>query len=172
MNARPVPPRIVPTGPCKENILAGDDVDLTRFPVRLLHEQDGGRYFGTYGFHVVRTPDERWTSWSVSRTMLHGRNTLVGPAMPQQHLGMIHRTWAERGGRTPWAMVLGAPPAALAAARSTTPIPSTCVDRSSRTGPTTDSPRGTAAGPSRIATPRTRCRSAASADRRAAPGRR
>ncbi|MFF9453427.1 UbiD family decarboxylase [Streptomyces flaveolus] len=116
MNARPVPPRIVPTGPCKQNILTGDDVDLTRFPVPLLHEQDGGRYFGTYGFHVVRTPDERWTSWSVSRAMLHGRNTLVGPAMPQQHLGMIHRMWAERGERTPWAMVLGAPPAALAAA--------------------------------------------------------
>ncbi|MEV0277471.1 UbiD family decarboxylase [Streptomyces sp. NPDC050610] len=116
MKAEPVAPRVVETGPCKENIRTGDDVDLERFPVPLLHEHDGGRYFGTYGFHVVRTPDERWTSWSVSRAMLHGRNTLVGPAMPQQHLGMIHQMWRERGERTPWAMVLGAPPAALAAA--------------------------------------------------------
>ncbi|MFF0459211.1 UbiD family decarboxylase [Streptomyces mexicanus] len=116
MHADPVPPRVVATGPCKENVVTGDDVDLERFPVPLLHAQDGGRYFGTYGFHVVRTPDGRWTSWSVSRTMLHGRTTLVGPAMPQQHLGMIHGMWRERGERTPWAMVLGAPPAALAAA--------------------------------------------------------
>ncbi|GGY67824.1 UbiD-like decarboxylase [Streptomyces geysiriensis] len=137
MRAAPVPPRVVPTGPCKENVLTGDDVDLTRFPVPLLHQQDGGRYFGTYGFHVVRTPDERWTSWSVSRTMLHGPSTLVGPAMPQQHLGMIHRMWAERGERTPWAMVLGAPPAALAAAGM--PLPAE-VDESGYVGALTGSP--------------------------------
>ncbi|MFI8997308.1 UbiD family decarboxylase [Streptomyces sp. NPDC053542] len=116
MHADPVPPRVVESGPCKENVLTGDDVDLERFPVPLLHQQDGGRYFGTYGFHVVRSPDGRWTSWSVSRTMLHGRTTLVGPAMPQQHIGMIHAMWREKGLPTPWAMVLGAPPAALAAA--------------------------------------------------------
>ncbi|MFB7588710.1 UbiD family decarboxylase [Streptomyces sp. NPDC056169] len=116
MHADPVPPRVVETGPCKENVLTGDDVDLERFPVPLLHQEDGGRYVGTYGFHVVRSPDGRWTSWSVSRTMLHGRTTLVGPAMAQQHLGMIHAMWREKGLPTPWAMVLGAPPAALAAA--------------------------------------------------------
>ncbi|WP_369199454.1 UbiD family decarboxylase [Streptomyces sp. PU-14G] len=116
MHADPVPPRVVGDGPCKENVLTGDDVDLERFPVPLLHEQDGGRYFGTYGFHVVRTPDGAWTSWSVARTMLNTRNTLVGPAMPQQHIGMIHQMWRDKGERTPWAMVLGAPPAALAAA--------------------------------------------------------
>ncbi|WP_030263720.1 UbiD family decarboxylase [Streptomyces violens] len=116
MHADPVAPRVVETGPCKENVLTGDDVDLERFPVPLLHQQDGGRYFGTYGFHVVRSPDGRWTSWSVSRTMLNGRTTLVGPAMPQQHIGMIHAMWREKGLPTPWAMVLGAPPAALAAA--------------------------------------------------------
>ncbi|MFF0965770.1 UbiD family decarboxylase [Streptomyces sp. NPDC003703] len=137
MDAAPVPPRIVPTGPCKENVLTGDAVDLTRFPVPLLHQQDGGRYFGTYGFHVVRTPDGSWTSWSVSRTMLHGPTTLVGPAMPQQHLGMIHRMWRERGERTPWAMVLGAPPAALAAAGM--PLPAE-VDEDGYVGALTGTP--------------------------------
>ncbi|WP_218000928.1 UbiD family decarboxylase [Nocardia aobensis] len=116
MHSEPLSPRVVEDGPCLENVVQGADVDLERFPVPLLHEQDGGRYFGTYGFHVVRTPDGEWTSWSVARTMLHGRNTLVGPAMPQQHIGMIHTMWRDRGLRTPWAMVLGAPPAALAAA--------------------------------------------------------
>ncbi|RYF58042.1 MAG: UbiD family decarboxylase [Comamonadaceae bacterium] len=116
MHAEPIAPKVVETGPCKENILRGDEVDLTKFPVPLLHEQDGGRYFGTYGFHVVRSPEGDWTSWSVARTMLHGRNTLVGPVMPKQHIGLIHEMWRTKGERTPWAMVLGAPPAALAAA--------------------------------------------------------
>lgn len=112
----PIPPKRVKSGPCKENVWRGDEVDLTRFPVPLLHAEDGGRYFGTYGFHVVRTPDRRWTSWSVARTMLVDRTRLTGPAMPQQHIGMIRQEWADRGEPTPWAMVLGAPPAALAAA--------------------------------------------------------
>ncbi|WNE99690.1 UbiD family decarboxylase [Streptomyces luomodiensis] len=137
MHADPVAPRVVDTGPCKENVLTGDDVDLERFPVPLLHERDGGRYLGTYGFHVVATPDGRWTSWSISRTMLHGRTTLVGPCMPQQHLGAIHRMWRERGERTPWAMVLGAPPAALAAAGM--PLPAE-VDESGYVGALTGSP--------------------------------
>ncbi|MFE7662362.1 UbiD family decarboxylase [Streptomyces celluloflavus] len=116
LHAVPVPPVVVADGPCKENIHRGDDVDLERFPVPLLHQGDGGRYLGTYGFHIVRSPDGSWTNWSVGRTMLRDRTTLVGPAMPQQHLGMIREMWRERGEPTPWAMVLGAPPAALAAA--------------------------------------------------------
>lgn len=137
MHAEPLPPRVVETGPCKENVLTGDAVDLERFPVPLLHQHDGGRYLGTYGFHVVRTPDGRWTSWSVSRTMLHGRTTMVGPAMPRQHLGMIHNMWREKGLPTPWAMVLGAPPAALAAAGM--PLPAE-VDESGYVGALAGSP--------------------------------
>lgn len=116
MHADPLSPVTTADAPCKEHVQLGDDVDLERFPVPLLHQEDGGRYFGTYGFHVVASPNGTWTSWSISRTMLHGRTTLVGPAMPQQHLGMIHAMWRERGLPTPWAMVLGAPPAAVAAA--------------------------------------------------------
>lgn len=116
MHANPVEPVVVPTGPCRQNVRTGDEVDLEKFPVPLLHQEDGGRYFGTYGFHIVRSPDGEWTSWSVARTMLRDRTTLVGPAMPQQHIGMIHEMWRQRGEHTPWAMVLGAPPAALAAA--------------------------------------------------------
>ncbi|MCB5908935.1 UbiD family decarboxylase [Streptomyces pinistramenti] len=116
MHATPLPPTVTTHAPCKENIRTGDAVDLESLPVPLLHQEDGGRYLGTYGFHVVRSPDGTWTSWSVARTMLHGRTTLVGPAMPQQHLGMIHEMWRAQGLPTPWAMVFGAPPAALAAA--------------------------------------------------------
>ena len=116
MHATPIPPRVVETGPVHQNIKLGDAVDLEQFPVPLLHMQDGGRYFGTYGFHVVQTPDGSWTSWSISRAMLRDRASLVGPAMPQQHLGMIHRMWRERGEPTPWAFVVGAPPASIIAA--------------------------------------------------------
>ncbi len=114
--AAPRHPVRVPTGPCKENIRKGADVDLTRFPVPRLHAEDGGKYFGTYGMHIVQSPDGSWDSWSVGRLMLRDKNSLVGPTMPQQHIGMIREMWAKKGLNTPWAMALGVPPAALAVA--------------------------------------------------------
>ncbi len=116
MRAEPIAPRRLERGPVQENVWLGEQVDLTRFPVPLLHEQDGGRYFGTYGFHVVQTPDGSWDSWSVGRLMLVDRNTLAGPTIPTQHIGIIREQWRRQGKPTPWAMALGAPPAALAAA--------------------------------------------------------
>ncbi|MFI0191638.1 UbiD family decarboxylase [Streptomyces sp. NPDC017082] len=137
MHADPVAPVEVATGPCKQNVRTGDDVDLELFPVPLLHQEDGGRYFGTYGLHVVRTPDGSWTSWSVARTTLRDRRTLVGPAMAQQHVGMIREAWRETGRHTLWAMVPGAPPAALAAAGM--PLPAH-VDEDGYVGALTGSP--------------------------------
>jgi UbiD family decarboxylase len=45
----PIPPSIVATGPCKENSIAGDDIDLTKLPVPWIHRSDGGAYCQTYG---------------------------------------------------------------------------------------------------------------------------
>lgn len=48
----------------QKNVWLDEQVDPTHFPIPLLHEQDGDRYFGTYGFHVIRTPGGSWNSWS------------------------------------------------------------------------------------------------------------
>src|ERR1044072_8716327 len=37
----------VATGPCKQNIRLGADVDITTLPLPLLHAGDGGRYLNT-----------------------------------------------------------------------------------------------------------------------------
>lgn len=42
---------VVKNGPVLENIMEGDDVDVTRFPVPLWHAEDGGRYIGTGSFN-------------------------------------------------------------------------------------------------------------------------
>src|SRR5688500_10022063 len=42
-----IPSRIVQTGPVKEEILRGDDVDLYKFPTPWWHEHDGGQYIAT-----------------------------------------------------------------------------------------------------------------------------
>ncbi|NIF22129.1 UbiD family decarboxylase [Candidatus Pantoea multigeneris] len=116
MKATPIKPRQVANGPVKQHRWLGDEVDLTRLPVPMLHQQDGGRYIGTYGFHVVQSPDGNWDSWSIGRLMLVDGKTLAGPTFPTQHIGMIREMWTQQGKATPWAFVLGAPPAAIAVA--------------------------------------------------------
>ena len=44
---RVVPHVIVEDGPVLENVMMGDEVDVTKFPAPKWHEKDGGRYIGT-----------------------------------------------------------------------------------------------------------------------------
>lgn len=116
MERTPIEPRITDSAPSQENKWFGDEVDLTRLPVPLLHEKDGGRYIGTYGFHIVQSPDGTWDSWSIGRMMLVDKNKMTGPTIPTQHIGMVRDMWTKQGKPTPWAFVLGGPPAAVAVA--------------------------------------------------------
>lgn len=106
-----IPPRLVTSGPCKEHIDLGEAVDLLKFPTPFLHEGDGGRYIGTYGTIVARTPDGSWTNWANARVMLLDGKRMSGIVNPFQHLGMIHKMWKEQGKDMPFALCLGVDPA-------------------------------------------------------------
>lgn len=109
--ARPgMPPKILSTGPCKENVMRGDEVDLLRFPTPLIHGTDGGRYIQTFGMNIVRTPDGKWTNWSINRMMLLDRNKLTCLIPPNQHFGIIHAQWKATGQPTPIVVALGVEP--------------------------------------------------------------
>ena len=51
---------IIDDGPIFENILTGDDIDVTKFPAPIWHENDGGRYIGTGTYSVTKDPEEGW----------------------------------------------------------------------------------------------------------------
>src|SRR5262245_54002129 len=52
-----IAPKIFATGPVKENILKGADVDLYEFPTPHWNRLDGGRYLLTYGGCVTKDPE-------------------------------------------------------------------------------------------------------------------
>ncbi len=108
----PIAPRVLKASdaPCKKNILIGENADLLRFPTPLIHGADGGRYLQTYGLNIVRTPDGSWTNWSVNRMMLVDGNRLACLIPPNQHFGIIHAKWKQRGEATPIAVALGVEP--------------------------------------------------------------
>lgn len=106
----PIPPQVVDSGPCQDNVWLGDDVDLFALPTPLLHHGDGGRFLNTLGSFVVRTPDGSWTNWSIARAMIVGATKLAGIVAPSQHLGMVRQTWTDIGQPMPFALALGTEP--------------------------------------------------------------
>lgn len=106
-----VAPRVVETGACKENKLFGEDINLTKLPIPLIHEGDGGRYINTYGIFIAQNPDGTWVNWSISRAMLDGPQTIAGVVIPTQDLGKIYAEWKALGKEMPYALCLGVDPA-------------------------------------------------------------
>ncbi|MEA2907776.1 MAG: hypothetical protein QOI12_5163 [Alphaproteobacteria bacterium] len=103
-----IPPRIVNGGPCKENIIAGKDVDLDAFPTPYWNRLDGGRYLITYAGVVSRDPDSGVMNVGVYRGMVDGRDTIPILMWRAQHIGHHVTAWRARGHKEmPIAVAIG-----------------------------------------------------------------
>lgn len=105
-----ISPEITETAPCKENIMTGDDIDLYSIPAPHLHQDDGGRYIGTWPIVITKTPDNRWTNWGMYRLMVHDKKTIGGPLIPTQHIGMQYAEWKKINKPMPFAIAIGTDP--------------------------------------------------------------
>jgi phenylphosphate carboxylase alpha subunit len=110
-NGQLIPPVLFDTGPCKENILVGDDIDLLKFPVPYLHEGDGGRYLGTWHIVVTKDPDSGWVNWGMYRLMVVDRKTMAGLVRRDQHIGQhYYQKYEARGKTMEFAVAIGTEP--------------------------------------------------------------
>ncbi len=109
-----IPSRIRQTGPVKEEVYQGDEVDLYKFPTPWWHEHDGGQYIATTAGLVTRDPDTGNLNVGSYRAMIKDRNTVSwagGTRGPNSNSGGDHILTNEaRGKRTPVAIVLGMDP--------------------------------------------------------------
>ncbi|MFQ5625657.1 MAG: UbiD family decarboxylase [Methyloligellaceae bacterium] len=113
---RRIEPPIVESGPCKEIILRGDEVDLWQFPTPMMHGGDGGRYIGTWHITVSQDPDDGWVNWGIYRHMIHSRNAMSMLSFPPQHGGMQYAKYEARNQPMPVAIAIGTEPACSIAA--------------------------------------------------------
>ena len=86
-----IPPVIVKGGPCKENKMWGDSVDLYKLPSPMCHDGDGGRYIGTWGFVVCKDPDSDWVNWGMYRFHINNKHSLAMKPAPGSNLGSMFR---------------------------------------------------------------------------------
>lgn len=122
-----IKPVLVKTGPCKENILLGDKVNLFQFPAPMLHEGDGGRYLCTWHAQITKDPDSGWVNWGMYRAMIHTKNTLGGLLEPHQHIGYHYfRKYEPRNQPMPVAIAIGPEP--VSAMMAMTKVPYAAVE--------------------------------------------
>ncbi|MGI9309085.1 MAG: UbiD family decarboxylase [Gammaproteobacteria bacterium] len=116
-NAAPVKPETVDTGPAKEVIQTGDDVDLTALPVPTYFEFDSGPFI-TSAVGISLDQDSGEYNVGVYRTLILGRRRMVVNASSMSDLRRIYNNAESTGGSMPIVLAIGADPALLMAAVS------------------------------------------------------
>jgi 2,5-furandicarboxylate decarboxylase 1 len=104
-----IKPEVVATAPCKQVILKGDDVDLTRLPLFLHHDRDGHSYTSD-NLVVTKDPDTNVIDWGVYRSMFRTKNEKNFDMTCTSHRGRLNGLkYQAKGQNMPVAIVLGGP---------------------------------------------------------------
>ena len=101
----PIPPVLVHSSPAFEISLTGRDVDLTRLPIPVLHEKDGGPYISS-GVVVAKDP-EFGTNAGVYRLMYRTPQTTSIDLVSHSDLRTFARRALERQEPLPVAIAVG-----------------------------------------------------------------
>ncbi|MBW2030086.1 MAG: phenylphosphate carboxylase subunit beta [Deltaproteobacteria bacterium] len=109
-NENKIPPKWVGSGPCKENIMAGDEIDLFRFPVPKFYPMDGGRFFGTAHFVITKDPDTGWVNLGTYRLQLLDKNHLGTQFIKGKHSDIMLKKYQAMGKPMPVCAVVGCDP--------------------------------------------------------------
>jgi len=107
---KPVETLHVDDGPVKENMMVGNDVDLTRFPWPKWHQRDGGPYICATAV-VTRDPESGYINVGSYRYMLLSKNTMVAHIGSGHHGDVIRKKYWAKGKACPVAISLGQEPA-------------------------------------------------------------
>jgi len=114
-NFKPVPPVEVKTGPIRENVLTGADIDMFKFPTPMWHLKDGGRYIGTGDISLNKDPDEGFINMGTYRVMIHEKDMVSYYQSPGAHGDMIRQKYWARGEDCPVVVCFGQDPMVFAA---------------------------------------------------------
>ena len=117
-----IAPQIVEHGPVMENVMDGQAVDLTLFPVPHWNEQDCDRYIGTWHINVTCDAETGARNVGLYRMQILGPRRATVSTSPGSHLAR-HVAKAERtGDALAMAMAIGVGEATIMAAAAGCPL--------------------------------------------------
>ncbi len=105
-----VPPVEVTSGPCKENILAGERANLYSFPAPWFYPKDGGRYVGTACYLVSRNLETGRLNLGTYRAMIIDERTAGIQIIKAKDAEIDLRGYAAAKKPMPVALVIGGDP--------------------------------------------------------------
>jgi 4-hydroxy-3-polyprenylbenzoate decarboxylase len=107
-NRETLAPVLVESGPVKDVIVRGGDIDQTEFPVPQWQYLEGGRYIHTFSAIVTRDPETRVMNVGLYRGMIGRKDTAPFLLIKGgQHWGAHFVKWAARKQPMPVACVIG-----------------------------------------------------------------
>jgi len=112
----PLEPRLVATGPVKENIITGDAIDLFQIPVPKWHPLDAGRYINTWCAAVTKDPETGVHNAGVYRGNILAKDKIGVLLTIAQNWGTHYVKHQRLGTPMPVAMVYGWDPALVSTA--------------------------------------------------------
>jgi 4-hydroxy-3-polyprenylbenzoate decarboxylase len=107
---KPIPPREVETGPIFDVVDRDDQVNVLKFPVPFLHEEDGGRYIGTHDLVIMRDPEQDWVNAATYRVQVHDEKSVGLWMSPGKHGRQIFKKNSDKGQPTPVLICCGMDP--------------------------------------------------------------
>jgi 2,5-furandicarboxylate decarboxylase 1 len=105
----PIKPKIVDKAPCQENIMLGEDVDLSRLPIPQHAPKDGGPFI-TGGVIVSKELHGKTQNLSFQRMQVKGKDKLSIMINEWRHLKDFYDEAEKEGTPLPIAVVIGADP--------------------------------------------------------------
>ena len=117
--SNPLPPMLVESGKCQQEVWLGDEANLNRLIAPILNARDGGPYL-TLSCHITKDLTTGARNVAVYRNMVHDEHTLGLLSGPYTHIMLQHRTAPNEP--FPVAIVMGADPRVVMAACSPFPF--------------------------------------------------
>lgn len=109
-----IPPRIVDSGPCKEVIYKEEDVDITKLPIPVYAEKDGGAFI-THGVVISKDPETGTGNASIYRLQLRNKNEIGLYVSQYQDMNRQYLKAESKGQPLDVAIALGCDPVIMLA---------------------------------------------------------
>lgn len=116
-----IPPNIINEGPCQEEIIEGESIDINRICNIKWHQYDGSSFPGTLSVSITKDPDTSLQNAGIYRMGTLGKN-LLGWGAPEYTHGRQHYMKYEKMGRPmPMAVITGYDPIVFIVSCTRTP---------------------------------------------------
>lgn len=117
-------PKVVKSPPCQQQVLRGDEVDLSILPVQTCWPGDAGPLI-TWGLVTTRGPHKERQNMGIYRQQVIGRNRVIMRWLSHRGGALDYREWRQQKPDQPFpvCVTLGCDPATILAA--VTPVPDT-----------------------------------------------